>query len=199
MDLFGYISSPLPKFNVLKKLNKYEVRKYAPHVRAQVKQSSTSTWTSGDGFRPLAGYIFGRNRQSTKLGMTSPVLTTQSTKIAMTAPVLTTSASEDNKDPSIMSFFMPAEYTSVDQLPVPEDSSVELIGVPETTYAVWSVPGSPSDEFLQSELALLRQQVKEDEDVELISNEPIYARYNSPFTIPWFRTNEILLRVKWLK
>ncbi len=76
-SLFGKITEETPKFEVLKKTDAYEIRKYAPCIIATTtykvrnfKQPIEIDWRpfadlfqGGDngGFKSIAGYIFGKN------------------------------------------------------------------------------------------------------------------------------------------
>lgn len=63
------------KYAVLKKFDKFEIRKYEAAIFSSVKLNVDSyKETSGKGFRILAGYIFGDNESNEKIAMTSPVV-----------------------------------------------------------------------------------------------------------------------------
>lgn len=206
----------------------YEIRRYARQLRADVEVSndevvtatgadgSTATTTSdasspatstanGAAFRLLAGYIFGGNSgttdaASTKIAMTAPVLTsTTSTKIAMTAPVLTSSQGDANTTLR-MSFLLPAQYTTLAQLPKPNDPRIQLAEQPERTLAVTTFTGSAGVDEVREKGRALMEALAEDRDVRVVDSKavPVLARYNPPWTLPMFRTNELWLEVEWL-
>ena len=52
----------------------FEVRKYAPHVVAEVTMVGAFERAGNAGFGPLVSYISGRNRSGTKVAMTAPVI-----------------------------------------------------------------------------------------------------------------------------
>ena len=91
-------------------------------------------------FRILARYIgvFGNpeNKDTNKIAMTAPVLSTKtsSSKIAMTAPVLSSSAND-------MRFVLPKKFKTKEDAPQPTDTRVELIDVPERMVAVKTFSG----------------------------------------------------------
>ncbi|MFB1001418.1 MAG: heme-binding protein, partial [Pseudomonadales bacterium] len=63
----------------------FEIRQYSSYVIAETTIKGDFDNASGDAFRILAGYIFGKNKGENKIAMTSPVEMEQSaTKIAMT-------------------------------------------------------------------------------------------------------------------
>ncbi|GAX77231.1 hypothetical protein CEUSTIGMA_g4677.t1 [Chlamydomonas eustigma] len=95
--IFGAITSETPKYDLVKKLAVYEVRKYGRQVRAEVKVETSGHMMENLGvpFRMLAGYIFGGNIKS--LGTAGASVITEPSKqpgaasnekVAMTAPVL---------------------------------------------------------------------------------------------------------------
>jgi effector-binding domain-containing protein len=87
---------------------------------------------------------------------------------------------------------MPASYT-LETLPTPKDPQITLRQVPSRRMAAVRYSG------FWSEKNYLRYRVKLESWIQesgfTIVGEPIWARYNSPFS-PWFlRRNEILIPV----
>ncbi len=179
-----------PAYRVLQRLDGAELREYVPTVVAEVSVSGPANDAGNQGFRLLAGYIFGNNRGDRKIAMTAPV--TQSiepAKIAMTAPVTQVPAGDGTY---LVQFTMPATYT-LDTLPEPTDPRVRLRAQPAARYAVIRFSGFWTDANYQEQLASLRRIV----DAAGLKpvGEPVYARYDPPW-IPWFmRRNEIWLRL----
>ncbi|KAI3639076.1 hypothetical protein MIR68_002606 [Amoeboaphelidium protococcarum] len=201
-SLFGIIREETPKFSILKKAVGYEIREYEPQIRAEVEYDSKSL-VSGQGFRSLAGFIFGDNVKKESISMTSPVITSQQAttqsdkgfneKISMTAPVQTVKTDGDKVK---MAFVLPSKYTDVSQLPTPKNDQVKLCQVPKQTFAVAQFSWSASDETVKSEEEKLRQSLSNDSDVSIPPNAHVLlARYNPPWTLAFLRTNEILLPV----
>ncbi len=115
-----------------------ELRRYTPTIVAQTAvQAPHSSLASNRGFRPLAEFIFGKNRPNAKIAMTAPVTTMASggDTIAMTAPVTTIGndgerdADNSARNAYIVQFTMPAEYTMA-TLPQPIDPAVEIVQMP---------------------------------------------------------------------
>ena len=128
--------------------------------------------------------------------MTAPVITVPE-KMAMTAPVITT-----KKD--LMQFILPFDYTSVDQVPVPNNKRITIKAVNGRTIAVTKFSGSYNRIYCMEKLNELHQQLREDKmlsdsdsDVtpqELDSEKELtwsVAQYHPPFTIPFLRRNEV--------
>ena len=122
--------------------------------------------------------------------MTSPVgQTAVNQKIAMTSPV--GQKQEDGK--WVVSFMMPASFT-LQTIPQPKDPSIVLRQVPQRYMAAIRYSG------FWSQKAYLRNKDKLQAWLKAkglrSTGEPIWARYNPPFT-PWFlRRNEILVPVE---
>ena len=110
----------------------------------------------------------------------------------MTAPVVQTPHGK-NKDTFVISFVMPSKYT-LETLPVPEDERIRVRRVNKRLLAARTYSGTWSEErYKKNEAALL-------EAIEAAGftavGKPIFARYNSPFTLWFLRRNEVLIEVK---
>ncbi len=89
-------------------------------------------------------------------------------------------------------FTMPAGFT-LENIPEPNDSRVHLRRIPPRRLAVYRYSGSWSEERYNEKLTDFRQELQKD-GVQT-TGDPIFARFNSPFT-PWFlRRNEIWLEI----
>jgi hypothetical protein len=176
-------------YNVVKKDDKFEVRDYAPHILAETIVEEDFEEAGSKAFSRLFGYISGDNRSRDKLAMTAPVSQEpMGEKIKMTAPV----GQQRVRERWAVSFMMPASYT-LETLPVPEDPKVTLRQVPARRMAAVRYSG------FWSEKNYLRYKMELDSWIHerglTIVGDPIWARYNPPFT-PWFlRRNEILIPV----
>jgi hypothetical protein len=176
-----------PRFEIVERHDVFEVRRYAPCVVAETRVPGDLQEAGNAGFRILAGYIFGKNRGARKIQMTAPVAQTP-VKIAMTAPV----AQSADPDGSVVRFVMPAEWTLA-TLPEPTDPRVSLREVPARTVAVIRYSGFWSTARYEEELQRL-QEALERRGLRW-QGEPVWARYNPPWT-PWFmRRNEIWLEL----
>ena len=123
-----------PPHAVLVRDGKFELRRYAPMVVAEVVTTGGRWPAVNAGFRPLARYIFGANTPGAKIAMTSPVTQTagggKGEKIAMTAPVV----QAKQGDAWTIRFVMPAGSTLA-TMPAPVDPSVRLLEEPSRTVA----------------------------------------------------------------
>ena len=175
-----------PKYTVVRAYDGFEVRDYAPYVVAEVLVPGPEAEAGNQGFRILAGYIFGGNRGERKIAMTAPVTQAAATRIEMTAPV----AQAEADGGFVVQFMMPSAYT-LETLPEPLDPRVRLRQVPGGRFAVIRYSGSWSQQNYREHLRQLATAV--DAAGLRATGKPIYARYNAPY-VPWFlRRNEIWL------
>ena len=177
------------EYTVALKQDKLEIRDYAPSIVAEVIVNDNFEDASGAAFRKLFNYISGDNTGRNKIAMTSPVSQKpEPEKIAMTSPV----GQRKSDQGWAVSFMMPASYT-MDSIPLPDDPSVVLREIPAHRAAAIRYSGTWSEKAYKKQLALLMEWIKT-ENLETMG-EPIWARYNAPFT-PWFmRRNEILIPI----
>jgi len=178
-----------PAFTVERQYDGFELRAYPPVLVAEVTVVGPADDAGNQGFRILAGYIFGKNKGEREIAMTAPVTQTpEPTKIAMTAPV-TQAATEGGYT---VQFTMPAAFTLA-TLPVPLDARIRLKEVPGKRYAVIRFTGFWSDANYTTHLEKLAQAVQA--AGVTTQGAPVYARYDAPW-VPWFlRRNEIWLQV----
>jgi hypothetical protein len=181
------MATETPKYEVLKRYDGFEVRRYAAYVVAETEVDASRGEAGNFAFSRLANYIFGGNTASTKIAMTAPV--TQSQRIAMTTPVTQQATSRSTW---VVQFSMPSSFT-LDTLPAPKDARVTLRTVPERVVAVVRYSGTWSDANYQEHLDALKVGLTKAGLVSL--GAPVWARYDPPYT-PWFlRTNEIHLEL----
>ncbi|MBY0291748.1 MAG: heme-binding protein [Alphaproteobacteria bacterium] len=180
-----------PKFKVIESHGKMEIREYAPLLVAQVMVEGERKEAISKGFRMLADYIFGNNAPRQKISMTAPVTQQQGEKIAMTTPVIQQASNHSGHWK--VRFVMPGEYT-LETLPHPNNSQIELLSIPTKHYAVIMFSGLASQESLQRHLGELVKYAKETNLKTL--GEPIFAFYNPPWTLPFLRRNEVMMEVK---
>jgi len=178
-----------PKYTVVRQYDGFEIREYAPYLVAEVVVPGPAEEAGNQGFRILAGYIFGKNQGERKISMTAPVAQTPApVKIEMTAPVSQAAV----KGGYVVQFTMPGEYT-LETLPEPLDPQVKLREVSGGRFAVIRYSGTWSERNYQEHLEKLERGI---EAAGLrTTGSPIYSRYNAPF-VPWFmRRNEIWLKL----
>jgi SOUL heme-binding protein len=178
-----------PAYTVVQKTEVFEVRQYAPYLVAEVLVPGPASEAGNQGFSLLGGYIFGKNKGERKLDMTAPV-TQQAApvKLEMTAPVTQAAAPGG----FLVQFVMPKGYTLA-TLPEPLDPRVKLREVPGSKVAVIRFSGSWSQSTYEEQLQTLRDALKA--AGLATTGEPVSSRYNSPFTLPFLRRNEVWLNL----
>jgi len=153
----------------------FELRDYPELTVAEVTTTGTRRDAVGAGFRPLAGYIFAREREGEK--------------IAMTAPVTQTPGADGEW---AVRFIMPSRYT-LDTLPRPAGSTVRLETIPARRMASVRFSGVATDTLVAEQEARLLAWMT---DRGLTpADTPTYAYYNDPFTPGFMRRNEVLVPV----
>jgi len=178
-----------PDYRVVRELPGVELRQYAAYTVAEVVVDGPAGEAGNRAFRILAGYIFGKNKGERKLEMTAPVTQVAvPKKLEMTAPVTRTEVASGY----LVQFVLPKDVT-VASAPEPLDARVRIREVPPSLVAVIRYSGFWSESNYDEHLAKLQEALRA-ADLSW-TGEPVYSRYNAPFT-PWFmRRNEIWLHL----
>ena len=164
-----------PFYEVIKSFEKFEIRNYNAMVLAQTQMNSNLYKESSSmGFKTVANYIFGGNKDNQKIAMTSPVIM-------------------EIGEISKMSFVMPKEH-SFDNLPKPNSENVELIQVQPKTYAVLAFTGFANDKKIERHSKRLLQFLKS-ENLTPIGNTK-FLGYNPPWQVLG-RKNEVAIEVNY--
>ncbi|WP_201596554.1 SOUL family heme-binding protein [Psychrobacter fulvigenes] len=193
-----------PNYTILSQTDDFELRRYDGQIVAQ-------TWVTGDqdaasrkGFKILADYIFGNNTapggKSSKISMTAPVMmqpeamsseenkdSDESEKIAMTAPVSMQQADGRWR----VQFTMPSQYT-MQSLPKPNNPDITITELPVQTYGVIKFSGLAGSNKVAEKTEAL-QSWMQGQNLKIIGM-PELARYNPPWTLPFMRRNEVMIR-----
>ncbi len=178
-----------PDYQVVRQLADIEVRQYAAYTVAEIVVEGPASKAGNRAFPILAGYIFGKNKGEQKFAMTAPVTQTAvPVKLEMTAPVTQTATPGG----FLVQFVLPKGVT-VATAPEPLDARIQLREVSPSQVAVIRYSGFWSESNYNEHLAKLQAALRA---ADLAwTGEPVYSRYNAPFT-PWFmRRNEIWLRL----
>ena len=179
-----------PEYEVIKTIDKVEFRKYSPYVVAEVVLNTATEDAANQAFPILSGYIFGKNKGEKKFSMTAPVTqTAEPIRLEMAVPVTQATVTGALR----VQFVLPRGVT-LETAPEPIDPRVQLRLVAARTWAVIRYSGSWSKANYEENLGILRALV----EIHAVATEgdPVWARYNAPFT-PWFlRRNEIWLALR---
>jgi hypothetical protein len=107
----------------------------------------------------------------------------------MTAPVL----AEEKNNQWFISFVMPKEY-SLQTLPKPNNSEITLTNLPKEKFAVIIFSGLVRESSYDEKIILLNNFIKK-KKLKTLGSVQI-ARYNPPWTLPFFRRNELMIKVR---
>ncbi len=177
-----------PDYKITSTDGAIEIRSYGPMIAAEAEVKGERKAAINEGFRLIAAYIFGANKPNAKIAMTAPVQQQSAQKIAMTAPVTQQTAG----DSWTVRFIIPSSWT-LETLPVPNDPRVTLKPVPANRMLAIRFSGTASDSLIQTKTDELRRYAA---DKKLATvGEPLLAFYNPPWTLPFFRRNEIMLEL----
>lgn len=182
---------------------KIEIRRYKPYSVCAVSMSKPRPKDSvntdqkinspekggASAFGALAGYLFGKNDQSSAMKMTTPVQTSMET-----SPLITDS--EDRR----MEFVLPSDYWGTEKLktaPLPlEGSGVTLIERDSEERGVLIFGGYASKIEAEKRKKELLSALERDSKWKPVGNTERLAQYNDPFTMPWRRLNEVSVKVE---
>jgi len=153
-----------------------EIRFYPPATMATVRMKGTAYRdVANNGFRKLAGYIFGGNDRGQKIAMTAPV------HMAM------------GPEGSVMHFVMPAGMDS-SNLPAPNDASVKIEMSQPSHMAAIRFSGYANDEAIRKQSEKLEMLLKAKGITQLA---PVrYLGYDAPYKLVG-RRNEVVAEIRW--
>jgi hypothetical protein len=177
------------RYDVVRAEPEFELRHYPAHMVAEVEVDGTFESAGTTAFRPLVGYIGGRNASSTGLAMTAPVI--QRREEPTPHDVETTTARLGNGR-YVVSFVLP-DHVTADTAPTPSDANVTVRAVPEEYAAVSPFSGRWTSSSYRTRVVALTDAVAA---AGLTATGPArFARFDPPWT-PWFRRrNEVVLPV----
>ena len=165
-----------PKYELIDKDRQFEIRMYEPMIIAITEINISYSQSATTGFRRIAKYIFGGNDQNME--------------IAMTAPVLSSSPVNNNGIYNV-SFVMPSKHT-LSNLPKPNYENViikehNLGKMAVLRFGGWATEGKDLN---------IRKDLKDvNKKQHIIDGDFMVAQYNSPWILPPFRRNEIMVRI----
>jgi len=175
-------------YEVIEQRDGFELRRYPPHLVAEVELDGSFEDAGNGAFRRLFAYITGQNEAQRSVAMTAPVVQepTIREKVAMTAPVVQTEGAGGGY---VVAFVLPASMT-LETAPVPTNPDVRLRAVPERVAAAMAYSGRWTRSAYERRLAELQDAVLAAGFVPV--GPPRFARFDPPFK-PWFlRRNEVV-------
>lgn len=181
-----------PDFKLITEEGEFQIREYDPKIIAQVEVVGDFDEASSKGFKLLADYIFGNNileGESQKIRMTTPVeMSPLAENLLITSPVM----DDQVNNKWLINFVMPQEY-SLDTLPKPNNPQVKIVKVPKEKYAVILFSGLVRESSFAEKADLLSDYLNENSFKQ--KGVIKIARYNAPWTLPFFRRNELMVRI----
>ena len=155
-------------YEVVKENKEYEIRKYFDRLVIETNS------IEGNGFRKLFNYISGNNEKNQEIKMTVPV------------------TQEIKNGNMTMQFYLPLKFNK-DNAPKPSNSDIKILTIEGGYYAVIEYSGRSSDKNFLKNKDILEKLLIED-NITILS-PPIRASYNSPFTLPMLKRNEVMYRI----
>lgn len=165
-----------PKYKILKKDKKIQIRDYESAVVAKTYVTDNFKEASSTGFRRIANFIFGGNSKGKNISMTAPVVVSK----------------DYNTNKHEVFFFMPREY-KIETLPKPSLESVVLENKSLGKVASISFGGWATEKSILYNKEILKKYLKKN-SYEILDNFMV-AQYNSPWALPPFRKNEIIVKI----
>ena len=172
-----YKGHETPPYTVERTVGEAEIRAYPPVLVAEVTATGSRSGAASEGFRALAGYIFGGNADAEKMAMTTPVAQSPQAGAAWT-----------------VRFMMPADRT------------LAIAARPgRRGGATCRTAAAPRDRAALLRLALGQRPVpmrptacapSRPRRASTLRGEPEFMFYDSPFTLPWNRRNEVAFAVE---
>ena len=181
-----YKGTETAPYTVERTLEGAELRRYGPRLVAEVTVSGSRSGAANAGFRILAGYIFGGNAESSKIAMTTPVAQVPEASAGSAAA----KTGADGAQSWTVRFTLPAGRSLAD-LPPPNDPRIRLMETVPERMLVLQFSGRATDAALAKATASLRA-IADRAGVK-VRGEPEFLFYDSPFTLPWNRRNEVAL------
>lgn len=164
-----------PSYELINKFEAIEIRQYEKIIVATTIKKASYKDATYSGFRTLANYIFGNNDEEAKMPMTAPVITTMPT------------------DESIAITFIMSDDYSLDNLPKPYSDDIlikeiTLGKVAVIKFGMWATPKRIMKMQGKLEKYLSENNIQ-------TSSDYLVAQYNSPWVMPPFRRNEIIISI----
>ena len=166
-----------PEYNLLDSEGRFELREYKSFLVAKTTVQNDYKEATDAGFMKIANYIFGGNKSQLSIAMTAPVIANV----------------PNDKGTYDIIFVMPKKHT-LSSLPAPNDNQVKIethnLGrTAVVKFGGWATKSRT--EYYKKELEEFLKKKN-----YIAKNVFLVAQYNSPWVLPPFRKNEILISIE---
>jgi hypothetical protein len=168
--------TPAQPYRKIKQLGEVEIRFYPPAIEASVYKKGEYRQMMSNGFRDLAGYIFGGNEEKQKIAMTTPV------KSVVDAP---------KADSGMITFVMPTDF-KMENKPTPFAKNIIFHETKATYTASLTFGGFASRTKMERKSDLLLEMLKK--EGVTTEGKVSFLYYNPPFQL-FGRRNEVLVQI----
>jgi len=163
------------EYEVIETEGQFEIRYYPSAAMASVNVVGDYGSSSGNGFRILAGYIFGSNSEDQNIAMTAPV------------------HMHDGPNGYQMSFVMPSGFDTTN-LPLPDNGQIRIHNSTPAYTATVRFDGFANDEKIEAHKQELATYLN---DKGVAYSEPfVFLGYNPPYQMV-DRRNEVMVRIEY--
>lgn len=197
-EIFGIKLNEEPNYKVLSTDGDFEIRHYSEQLIAKISlKGMTFDHFRTQAFKRLATYIFEGNDRKVDIPMTTPVMDQHNggektpKQIAMTSPVY---QEESDESGWTMAFILPKEF-NLSNAPRPLDDSITLEEVLPYEVAVLKYSGNNTLEKIKEHERKLAEWMKDQTQVHM-KGRFMVAQYDAPFVIPFFKKNEIQVKIE---
>jgi hypothetical protein len=152
--------------------NKIEIREYRSMLLATI---STNAESQNTHFRALLKFISGDNEQNKKINMTAPVF------------------QQNINNQQSMSFVMPNNLT-LENFPKPNNKNIKIELLENTKFIAIRFSGRAVNKNFNKHQIILEGEIKK-HGLKIDLTNPVHAYYNPPWTLPFFKRNEVLFRL----
>ena len=163
-----------PSYQLLEKINNIEIRQYNEYIVAKTSIPKNAQKSDNLMFKTLASYIFGANAKQEKIPMTAPVSTYEL----------------DNQHN--MLFYM-LDFNDINDLPKTSVQNIAFEKINLGKCAVITFSWYTTKKKVNKYKNILTQFII---NHGYTAKKPTFLnRYNAPWTLPFLRRNEILIKI----
>lgn len=176
-----------PAFRLQLREGPFELRAYPAAVVADVAVAGDQDRAAGQGFRILAGYIFGANARREKIAMTAPVTLLPADRGPRLPAALVEAGGAGQW---VVRFTMPKAY-ALDALPPARDARIRIHATPPGRVAAVRFSGVARPRDFETKARELSAWMER--RALRAAGPAALAQYDPPWTLWFLRRNEVLI------